>query len=142
MRRFIFGLLALIAGVVFWNAARDASADLRALEERGVVAVSEPIASYTTQRQGKKTYYNLPIVLKTPQGQSVQGFKSVSYSLIKDFKPGMQVKVRYLPDQPSTMAIVGEEPGNVFLYLAASFLALLGGGLMSSVFLGLRQTLK
>ena len=65
MRRLIFGLLALIAGFVFLDSARDASALDQAIKDRGVMVLSEPVEKYLTDRRRSRKSYSLPIVIKT-----------------------------------------------------------------------------
>lgn len=88
MRHLIFGVMAVIAGLVFLDVAHDSSFDERALKERGVVVLSEPVEKYLTDRRRSRKSYSLPIVIKTPSGQLVKGLKVVSRSFVEDFKTG------------------------------------------------------
>lgn len=124
MRRLIFGVLALIAGFVFLDSARDAST----------------VERYLTDRRRSRKSYSLPIVIKTPSGQLVKGLKDVSRSFVEDFNPGMQVKVLYLPDQPENMLVVGEEESHFLHYSGSILMLLIGAGFLGSFFMGARAS--
>lgn len=140
MRRLIFGLLALIAGFVFLDSARDASALDQAIKDRGVMVLSEPVEKYLTDRRRSRKSYSLPIVIKTPSGQLVKGLKDVSRSFVEDFKPGMQVKVLYLPEQPEKMLVVGEQDSHFLHYSGSVLMLLIGAGFLGSFFMRARAS--
>lgn len=142
MRRLLFGVLALIAGVVFCQSALEDWREVKALKDMGVVAQSEPIESYETRRDRRRTSYQVTVVLKMPSGQTVERLETVSHSFIERFRPGMRVDVRYLPNQPGTMEVVGEEPSNWIYYLFAVGVLLLGVGMLGSTVLGWRSSTR
>lgn len=139
MRRLIFATIALLAAFVFWQGARDGASERSALEARGRIASSQPIAEYVSRRSGRKTIYYVQIVVRASDGSDVSVLKEVSSNFISSFQPGMRVQVRYLPEQPTTLDIVGEERGMGMLYIAAVLLGVIGAGLLGSLAVGRTQ---
>jgi hypothetical protein len=128
VKKIIFALALLGAGFFMLHASQQADAMNGRVSQSGLVTLSEPVASYNEWVKPRGgTSFNMGISFTTQKGEKVRGNRDISSVFARGFKPGMQVKIRYLPEDPQQFVIVGEEEAGLSLTRLAAFL-LLGWG--------------
>lgn len=80
------------------------------IAQKGIQVYSEPVPAYSEfiSARGGKTF-SLPLTFTTENGQRVQVFKGVSHSLVRDFSPNKRYSLKYLPENPQDIVVVGDE---------------------------------
>lgn len=106
--RWLFRLAALIIGAaVMFSAVTDHRSATR-LKTVGVVALADPIDSYTRQIRAGTTTYAARVTFYTAAGHPVSQYHRVPKEAIAQFRRGGQVRVIYDPDTPSQFAFENE----------------------------------
>ncbi len=131
MKKFILALVLLLAGFLMLRSSWQSESMNVDVAKGGITVLSEPIPAYNKWVKPRGgVNFNIGIRFTTQKGERVHGNREISSVFARDFKPNMQVKIRYLPEDPQQFVIVGEEEAGLSLTRLAAFIMLGWGGLI------------
>jgi hypothetical protein len=110
IRALVLPLLALLLGVLALGASALHYDESRQVQRDGVIARVEAVdnAKWVKRSSGKVTY-RADIRFTGPDGTVVTTKAPISDSALERYKAGTALQLRYLPDQPQVIRLVGEE---------------------------------
>ncbi|UXI65833.1 DUF3592 domain-containing protein [Tahibacter amnicola] len=110
IRHFVMPVLAAVVGVVTLGNTALHYDESRTVERSGVVV---PVKSLENpkwfKRSGKRVSYRADVTFTTVDGRGVTAEAAISDSELARYRSGSSLEVRYLPNQPDVIRLVGEE---------------------------------
>ena len=107
-KKFVYKILALLAGVVFLGAGLSENHRISRLKRFGTSAVVIPPDTYMDHRRNGSHTYTAEIAFKLPSGDTVRAKHSVPSEAIDAMKANRPVTVYYDARDPSEFAFEQE----------------------------------
>lgn len=122
-------LLCFLAGLGVTGMSIKDRLDQRALDQRGLVAIAEPLKEYTTvtsRRTGAVKYYTADVYFTTAAGERIRTNQILSANSIGRINRGKQ-EIRYLPDKPTVNHFADRRDPSSENLIIGLLLSLFGG---------------
>lgn len=139
IRRLLLPLLAMLLGALALSATFVGYLESRRVERQGIEA---PVVSVESnkkvKRSGNFVTFRADIGYTNREGKNVTASGLISDASLKDFREGRAIRVRYLPNEPDVIRVVGDEDeGTSYLLIILGCLGLSYGAV--GTFLAVRR---
>ena len=121
-RNVLFGILSIIAGLVFVVMGVKERSSLARTKASGITAIVQPPVKYETRTRRGSTTYSAEFTFRTNDGGVVTRKRSFPEELLSDFRSGKPVKVFYDPKNPREFAFEKEEQSWLSILMGLGFL--------------------
>ncbi len=125
----------LVGGPVMLVAGWKESKDSKALSDHGVVTDAVVTEVTWSTKRSRERNFHAKITFITPDNRTINEDVSVSNDLGQQLRDAPEDKastlsVRYLPEDPSTVALADHKDESAFLYGVGAILLLIGIGIL------------
>lgn len=131
IRRLLLPVLASLIGTAALAYSALLYNESRSVERNGLQATVQAIDnSKKIKRSGDRITFRADITFTRQDGRAVTARGAISDHALDGFRAGQPTQVRYLPDRPDVIRIVGEEDeGSSWLLVLVGCAALAYGGI-------------
>ena len=131
IRRTLLPMLALLIGAFVLGHSALLYDESRAVERHGLQAAVQSIDnSKKIKRSGDHVTFRADITFTNQDGRTVIARAAISNQALDGFRAGQPTRVRYLPDRPDVVRVVGEEDeGGSWLLVGIGCVALAYGSI-------------
>jgi len=130
IRRLLLPLLACVVGLAALGFSARLYVQSRQVEQHGLLAPVTAIGDgKKVKRSGNRVSFRADVTFTAGDGRRITSAAILSGEALDGFRSGQPLQLRYLPDQPEVVRIVGEEDeGGSWLLVLVGVAALAYGG--------------